>query len=188
MGKSFAIVFAFLSQCALACSVEEGPIISELLENEVSVVIITPDQIQGPGAPEGLEQSRKSDVLVQFLDDYLVKASVRIVETLVGPVPNVQKISYYPTYCGGHRFEAGRYYVLAVDSSLEEVKLSLGSNSLLGLGEEYSEEAGARKSNSLLLEALIKYPVSNSLEITPEMLMRYRDITRPDHEWPSSVR
>ena len=188
MGRLLATLLALASQAAGACTAEDGPSIADLIENGASVAISTAVQITGPERPVGLEESRQSEIQVAFLDDHKVSATVRIVEALVGDTPELEKIAYYPIFCGGHRFDAGRYYVLAVAPHMKTMELELGSSALLGLGEEYSEEIGARRSDSALLKALLAYRENGELDISPSMLLNYREITRQRYEWPSSAR
>ena len=69
------------SQATSACTVEEGPLLGELLEQGRSVVLVTPTEGKAP-PPSNLKTNDRSEIVVNFLSP--VTAKVRIVEVLVG--------------------------------------------------------------------------------------------------------
>lgn len=177
------LVFLLLKGIAgMACSVDEGPPLGELIHEGLSVVILTPVEIIAP-KPPNLEAVQGEGVSVHL---YLpITVRVRVVEVLVGNSPNIDELTYIYSWCGGHKVEVGRYYVLAVKEGERRHDLLLGGNELLGLGDEYLEEVGAGTSNSVLIQALLRYRDTQVFKLTPTMLRPYREITTPRYEAPS---
>ena len=165
-----------------ACSVDEGPLLGELIHEGVSVVILTPVEIVAP-EPSNLKAVEDEDITIHFYSP--ITAKVRVVEVLLGKKPSIEEVTYINSWCGGHRLEVDRYYVLAVDQLERQHNLALGGNELLGLGDEYLEEVGANKSDSVLIRELVNYRDSGMFKLTSVMLRPYREITMPDHESPS---
>jgi hypothetical protein len=178
--RALALLIGLGAHPALACSLDEAaPSLIELIKAGKSVAIITPTQITAP-AP-----APKSDgpTIVQYQQS--VRTAVRVVEPLIGPKPRLQEIEYLHTSCGGHRLEADRFYVLAIDPDVRQERLDLGSNALVGLGDEYREEAGVEHSNSKLLTAILEFRETGAFGLTPEELRPFRALTLPDIERPS---
>ena len=170
------------SSATCACTVEEGPWLGELLEQGQSVVVITPTVITAP-APSNLKADDADGVVVNFLAP--VTAKVRIVEVLVGAAPALEKVSYLFSWCGGHRLDVDRYYVLAVAPSEQTHSIRLGGNELLGIGDEYLEQTGSEKSSSKLIQALLAYKQSGNVGMNAENLRPFREIVLPRSEYPS---
>jgi hypothetical protein len=184
--KMFAVLLTMASS-SYACTAQDGPELPELLAEGRSAVIITPVLIEAPAAPVGIEEMRRSGVVVHFMEP--VVARVRVVEVLVGAVPLVEEVSYHHNSCGGHRLEANRFYVLAVDPGKRRYEIPFGANSLLGLGDEYLEEAGAARSESGLVKALVGYRNTGYFEMADSIeLGAYTSLARPRAEFPTTVK
>ena len=166
-----------------ACSVDDGPSFQELLRGGFCVAVIAPSEIKAP--PVVVDSGKGGDEAIQVYFLSPATAKIRIVETVVGATPKIEELEYFPVWCGGHRLEINRFYVLAVDPSLQQHRVKLGGNELLGLGDEYLEEKGALESDSLLLERLIDFRNSGDFNMSDEDLLSFRVLSMPKYELPS---
>lgn len=186
MGRTWILVALFFGIVAAsatsACTVDEGPLLGELLREGQSVVVVTPTVITAP-APSNLKADDPDGIVINFLAPAIAK--VRIVEVLVGAAPALEEMSYLFSWCGGHRLEVDRYYVLAVPASEKTHRIKLGGNELLGIGDEYLEQTGSGKSSSKLIQALLSYKQTGTFGMNAESLRPFREIALPRGEYPS---
>jgi len=113
-----------------------------------------------------------------------IVATIRIVDVLFGSRPQLNSISYYSHWCGGHRLDTGGYYVVLLRRDQEMLKLPFGGQLVAGLGDEYSEPIGDRGASTLLMYLR---NFSKGAELPAAFDTRpYLDLVRMPSQEPSS--
>ena len=168
------VPLAAMPLAATACSGPESKSFQELLKSATSIAVVR------------VEAERLSKRTADPIFAAEVEASVRVVETLQGNAPTLELITYNATWCGGHRLDVGRYYVVLLQANSKTVSLAYEDRSVLGLGEEYSEVEKSAESRSLLLmnlrnfERIGQFPETFNVE-------PFLGLARIHYEWPSGT-
>jgi hypothetical protein len=167
---AIAIAPSAVHACRAAPGSDTAPFVAALTSAEHVVVV----RVESQALAEYSKQDRSSRAVV---------AEVRIVEVLVGKRPTLQRISYYSTWCGGHRLDVGGYYVILMPHDLPALSVPIEGQLVAGLGDEYSELVGDDGDSTLLmyLRNFAKgAPLPSAFNLEP-----YLNLARMPHQVPS---
>ena len=162
-----------------ACSGVAGKPFAELLKagGSVAIVRILAQKVTYDDEFTRVDRSREEPVSI-ILSPAEVVAQIRVSEVLTGPEPAVREITFSNSWCGGHRLDTGGYYLVVVDPAVEHLALGYLDQSVLKLGQEYSEIDGSDKSSSLIVEAVKEYdstgvfPAETTLPMRPFLAIK----------------
>ena len=175
---------------AYACSGDPGDPFRKLLKDRESVAIVRILEQELKDAQKDVRIDDPSGIPAYILSPTKVVARVELSEVILanGDTPKLKEIHYANHWCGGHRLDAGGYYIVVVDASEEKLKLGFGDQSVLGLGVEYSEADGSDRSWSLIIKAVKEYgesgvfPDESELPLAPFLALVTKGFDAPSSE------
>jgi hypothetical protein len=175
--------FCTVAEC---CDFDPSPDFAEVVLTAKSVVVVRVEAVALDDAYSDVAADPEDSAGVSIVFAPTATAKVRVAETLVGNPTNLESVGYVVTYCGGHHLQVGSYYVAALSTDEPQISLRLGSNTMLGLGNEFVEVYGAARSKSKLIKNLLAFGQTGIFPSEKEFsTLPFRALVEAPLEFPS---